>query len=65
MLVSQGCPQSNDCEPTITKDLLGLMDRGGWVKADTANRYRKAAPDNLIEELQKYGWDFGQHDGQR
>jgi integrase len=49
----------------LTKDLLGLMDRGGWVKADTANRYRKAAPDNLIEELQKYGWDFGQDDGQR
>jgi hypothetical protein len=34
------------------------MDLGGWDKADTANRYRKIAPDDLGARLLAHGWDF-------
>lgn len=42
-----------------TKDFGGLMDLGGWRKADMANRYRKLAPSDLGARLLKHGWDFG------
>lgn len=42
-----------------TKDFGGLMDQGGWRKADMANRYRKLAPADLPRRLLKHGWDFG------
>ncbi|MBF9042993.1 tyrosine-type recombinase/integrase [Rhodobacterales bacterium HKCCE4037] len=41
-----------------TRDFGGLMDRGGWLKADTANRYRKIAPADLAHRLLAHGWDF-------
>ena len=41
-----------------TKDFGGLMDLGGWTKADTANRYRKIAPADLGARLLAHGWDF-------
>lgn len=41
-----------------TKDFGGLMDFGGWKKADMANRYRKVAPQSLASELFAYGWNF-------
>ena len=41
-----------------TRDFGTLMDLGGWGKADTANRYRKLAPDDLSERLLAHGWDF-------
>jgi len=41
-----------------TRDFGGLMDLGGWDKADTANRYRKMAPDDLADRLLAHGWDF-------
>lgn len=43
-----------------TKDFGGLMDLGGWAKAETANRYRKLAPDDLPYRLLAHGWDFRQ-----
>ncbi|MEI4485634.1 site-specific integrase [Frigidibacter sp. MR17.14] len=42
-----------------TKDFGGLMDFGGWKKADMANRYRKIAPSDLAARLAKHGWQFG------
>jgi integrase len=41
-----------------TRDFGGLMDCGGWQKADMANRYRKLAPADLGARLQARGWDF-------
>lgn len=41
-----------------TRDFGALMDLGGWTKADTANRYRKLAPDDLADRLRAIGWDF-------
>lgn len=41
-----------------TKDFGGLMDLGGWAKADMANRYRKIAPDDLAARLRRIGWEF-------
>jgi len=41
-----------------TRDFGGLMDQGGWAKADMANRYRKLAPDDLSDRLLDHGWDF-------
>ncbi len=41
-----------------TRDFGGLMDQGGWSKADMANRYRKLTPDDLSVRLLKHGWDF-------
>ena len=41
-----------------TKDFGGLMDRGGWKKAEMANRYRKISPNTLADELHSFGWDF-------
>lgn len=41
-----------------TRDFGALMDLGGWVKADMANRYRKLAPADLAERLHAHGWDF-------
>lgn len=46
-----------------TMDFGGLMDLGGWKKAETANRYRKIAPDDLAERLGQYGWDFRHKSG--
>ena len=43
-----------------TKDFGGLMDFGGWKKADMANRYRKIAPADVGARLHKLGWDFGE-----
>ncbi|MEM1149040.1 MAG: site-specific integrase [Pseudomonadota bacterium] len=43
-----------------TKDFGGLMDLGGWKKADMANRYRKLAPADLAARLAAHGWSFGQ-----
>lgn len=40
------------------RDFGALMDHGGWTKADTANRYRKLAPDDLPTRLLDHGWDF-------
>lgn len=42
-----------------TRDFGRLMDLGGWVRADTANRYRKIAPVWLPQALLDHGWDFG------
>ena len=41
-----------------TKDFGGLMDFGGWKKADMANRYRKIAPGTLAGGLFAHGWNF-------
>ncbi len=41
-----------------TKDFGGLLDLGGWRTPDMAQRYRKIAPDDLGDQLLKYGWDF-------
>lgn len=41
-----------------TRDFGGLLDLGGWQKADMAQRYRKIAPANLAFDLLKHGWDF-------
>lgn len=41
-----------------TKDFGGLMDLGGWRKADMANRYRKVAPRDLGADLFEQGWNF-------
>lgn len=41
-----------------TRDPFGLQDQGGWAKADTVNRYRHLAPDDLPHRLAAYGWDF-------
>jgi integrase len=41
-----------------TRDYGGLMDLGGWDNAQTANRYRKAAPSDLGRKLLEHGWDF-------
>jgi integrase len=46
-----------------TRDFGGLMDLGGWSKADMANRYRKLAPDDLADRLLAHGWDFRQKSG--
>jgi integrase len=47
-----------------TRDFGGLMDLGGWQKADMANRYRKLAPADLGARLLKAGWDFRAQDVQ-
>tara|TARA_R110002020_G_scaffold74540_24_gene190681 strand:- start:3765 stop:4631 length:867 start_codon:yes stop_codon:yes gene_type:complete len=41
-----------------THDFGGLLDIGGWQKADMALRYRKIAPADLAERLLTQGWDF-------
>lgn len=41
-----------------TRDFGGLMDHGGWKKADMANRYRKLAPIDLPARLRTAGWNF-------
>lgn len=43
-----------------TKDFGGLLDLGGWQKADMAQRYRKIAPADLAGRLRRAGWDFTQ-----
>jgi integrase len=40
------------------RDFGALLDLGGWSKADVANIYRKAAPDDLAGALLDAGWDF-------
>lgn len=47
-----------------TKDWAALLDRGGWNRADTANRYRKIAPADLGQRLLAHGWDFRPEIGQ-
>jgi integrase len=50
-----------------TRDFGGLLDLGGWQKADMAQRYRKIAPASLAGQLFDLGWDFttlGQASGQ-
>lgn len=46
-----------------TKDWGGLLDHGGWNRADTANRYRKIAPSDLGNRLLAHGWDFRRYPG--
>ncbi|MEQ3630719.1 MAG: tyrosine-type recombinase/integrase [Sulfitobacter sp.] len=41
-----------------TVDFGGLLDQGGWRKADMAMRYRKIAPEDLSDRLEAHGWDF-------
>ncbi|MFW8636684.1 tyrosine-type recombinase/integrase [Cribrihabitans pelagius] len=41
-----------------TQDFGKLLDLGGWADADTANIYRKMAPEDLPERLLQHGWDF-------
>lgn len=41
-----------------TRDFGGLLDLGGWQKADMANRYRKIPPSDLAGRLFAHGWDF-------
>jgi len=41
-----------------TKDWAALLDQGGWGRSDTANRYRKIAPEDLGNRLLAHGWDF-------
>jgi integrase len=41
-----------------TLDFGGLLDQGGWRKADMAMRYRKIAPEDLNERLRVARWDF-------
>lgn len=41
-----------------TGDFGRLLDLGGWSDADTANIYRKIAPEDLGDRLLKAGWDF-------
>jgi len=43
-----------------TRDFGGLLDLGGWRKADMAQRYRKIAPADLSARLMAHGWDFTQ-----
>ncbi len=46
-----------------TKDWGGLLDQGGWNRADTANRYLKIAPGDLGQRLLAHGWDFREEVG--
>ncbi|KAA9008100.1 tyrosine-type recombinase/integrase [Histidinibacterium aquaticum] len=48
-----------------TRDFGALMDLGGWDRADTANRYRKLAPDDLARRLLAHGWDFQERPSRR
>lgn len=41
-----------------TKDFGRMLDLGGWRTTSTAERYRKIAPADLGERLQRAGWDF-------
>ncbi|HBB81975.1 MAG TPA: integrase [Sulfitobacter sp.] len=41
-----------------TRDFGGLVDLGGWKRADVANIYRKLAPGDLADRLLAHGWDF-------
>ncbi|MCA0851216.1 tyrosine-type recombinase/integrase [Salipiger thiooxidans] len=43
-----------------THDFGGLLDFGGWKKADMAQRYRKIAPADLADRLRAHGWNFSQ-----
>ena len=42
---------------SMTKDWGDLLDKGGWNRSDTANRYRKITPDDLGHRLLAHGWD--------
>lgn len=41
-----------------TRDFGGLLDLGGWRKADMAMRYRKIAPADLAARLAAHQWEF-------
>ncbi|MBY6121836.1 site-specific integrase [Mameliella alba] len=43
---------------SATKDFGGLLDLGGWQVPDMAMRYRKIAPDDLGDQLARFGWRF-------
>lgn len=45
-----------------TGDFGRLMDQGGWKSPAMANRYRKAAPEDLGWRLLQLGWDFNRED---
>lgn len=47
-----------------TRDFGGLLDLGGWQKADMAQRYRKIAPADLPDRLAAHGWDFNTYEQQ-
>ncbi|WP_294931844.1 site-specific integrase [uncultured Paracoccus sp.] len=40
------------------KDLILLMDRGGWKRPEIAMGYTKLAPADLPDRVYAYGWDF-------
>lgn len=42
----------------VNRDLILLMDRGGWRKPDMAIGYTKLAPADLPMRLLAHGWDF-------
>ncbi|ABN75410.1 tyrosine-type recombinase/integrase [Cereibacter sphaeroides] len=42
----------------VNKDLILLMERGGWKRADLAIGYTKLAPDDLPRRLLDHGWDM-------
>lgn len=45
---------------SATRDFGGLMDLGGWQRAEMAQGYRKIAPADLAVRLAHHGWQFGQ-----
>lgn len=42
----------------VNRDLILLMERGGWRKPDMAIGYTKLAPADLPARLLAHGWDF-------
>lgn len=42
----------------VNRDLILLMERGGWRKPDMAIGYTKLAPADLPRRLFEHGWDF-------
>lgn len=49
---------SSDALAPILLAMVGTGARGGWRVADMAMRYRKAAPDDLAQQLVAWGWEF-------
>jgi len=45
-----------------TGDFGRLMDFGGWKSPAVANKYRKAAPEDIGGRLLDLGWDFNRED---
>ncbi|MCA2012426.1 site-specific integrase [Cereibacter sphaeroides] len=42
----------------VNRDLVLLMERGGWKRAEMAIGYTKLAPSDLPIRLMAHGWDF-------